>query len=451
MGRKFRQVRRVLNASEDFGPEQLRAYQVRQLRQVLDVAFTRVSFYVEWARREGANAEDFREPEDVRRLPLVSKDMIRDNRRAFTDPSRSRLTYSTDSTGGTSGRPFEFLTDNQSYRMEQAFISHLWERAGYWLMAPKATLRGRPVINPKTGNKWAYNPIHNELNLSIYQMTKPNLPDYVGACARFGVRFLHGYPSAVSVLADFLVNHEDHKNRFPPLKAVFGASEGLRPGQRELIEEAFGCRLFTWYGMSERVILAGECEGSHFYHCFPQYGITEIIDAEGRSITEPGVEGELVGTGFLNRVMPFIRYQTGDYSSWVAGPCPGCHRRHPLLNKVHGRWLQEQMVGKNGQLISVTALNMHGRVFANIERYQFYQDTPGKGELRLLPGEGFKQNDLGRIARALDEKIKGVLELEIKLVDSLPLTPGGKGIYLVQKLSIDDARPCNERPVLVRQ
>jgi len=362
--------------------------------------------------------------------------MIRDNLESFASDRKNRLSYASDSTGGTTGRPFEFLSDNSSYRMEQAFMNHQWARVGFHPMDPRASLRGRGVTNPETGNCWKYNPIHNELNLSIYEMSEDTLPMCVDACADFEIRFLLGYPSAISVLGRFLINNEDQRGRFPSLTAVFGASENLLPGQRELIEEAFGCRLFTWYGMSERVILAGECEGSNHYHCLPQYGITELIDDEGQRITEPGVEGELVGTGFINRVMPFIRYRTGDYSSWVAGHCRQCGRPYPLLKGVRGRWIQEQMLGKRAQLVSITALNMHGRVFENVERFQFFQDTPGKAELRLLPAREFGDGDLAAMRAAFEEKISGVLDLEIKVVDALPLTKRGKGIYLIQELPV---------------
>lgn len=440
LGRHFRRVRRLLDESESWSEEQHRHYQTTQLQSLLRTAFKRVPFYREWAKKEAATAEDFRSPEDVRRLPLISKQLILENWEAFVRENRCRLFYSTDATGGTTGQQFRFLTDNAAYRKEQGFMSHMWERVGYWIMAPKATLRGRAIHNPKTANCWTYTPIHNELTLSVYELTERTLPAYVTACVEFGVQFLHGYPSAISILAKLLDSHPDQQARFPKLIALLITSEALLPGQRELMERVFGCRLFSWYGMSEKVILAGECEKSSLYHVFPQYGITELVDDEGRNIDEPGVEGELVGTGFLNSVMPFIRYRTGDASSWVAGACEHCSRQYPRLASVRGRWSQKEgLVSRDGRFLTVTGVvgAMHGPEFSHVERFQLYQDTPGRVELRILAGEGFGERDLRRIRNALEAKLTD-FELEIKLVDNIPLTPRGKAVHLIQKLSLED-------------
>jgi phenylacetate-CoA ligase len=358
---------------------------------------------------------------------------MRDNLDAFVREDRWRFFYSPDATGGTLGPHFEFLADDSAYRMEQAYIVHLWARFGYRIMAPRATLRSRPVVNPRTANCWEYNPIHNELNLSIYELTERTLPIYVAACAKFQPRFIHGYPSALVILARLLLSHEDQKARFPKLVAVLGASEGLLPGQRELIEGTFGCRLVTWYGQTERVILAGECEGSNLYHCTPQYGITELIDDQGRNITEPGVEGELVGTGFINRVMPFIRYRMRDYSSWVAGYCPHCRRPYPLLSGVRGR-LHDYLIGRDGRHVPMMAL-VDAPEFASVERFQFYQDIPGRVELRLMIREGFGDGYVQRIRRVMEGKLGKAFELDLKLVNHIALSPRGKLNCIIQKLA----------------
>ena len=46
----------------------------------------------------------------------------------------------------------------------------------------------------------------------------------------------------------------------PKIQAVLLGSEGTSDEQRDLIERGLGARAFTWYGLSERVALGGECE-----------------------------------------------------------------------------------------------------------------------------------------------------------------------------------------------
>jgi len=437
LGRPYRRTLRLIADTETWDADRLRTYQVLQLRELLRVAFKSVPFYEDWARRQGAAPEDFGKPEDIRKLPIVSKEQIRGDLNAFARRGRCRLFHFQESTSGTSGRSFQFLGDNFAYRMEQAYINSLWGRFGFVPMTPKATLRGREVVNPQTAHRWQYNPIHNEVNLSIYELSEESLSDYVTACAEHDVRFLHGFPSAISSLSALLLEHDAERRRFPPLRAVLAGSEGLQEGQRELMEQAFGCRVVTWYGMSERVILAGECEGSQLYHCFPQYGITELVDEEGQVITEPDVEGELVGTSFINRVMPFIRYRTGDLASWARGFCTHCKRAYPLLARVSGR-AQDYLVGRDDRRITIRGISStgHGSVFSNVVRYQFFQNTPGRAVLRLVPAPDFDDEDLQRIRTAIRQKIGKTIDLEVQTVEAVSITDSGKGRCVVQDAPI---------------
>lgn len=442
LGPHYRRTRRMLEETESWDAERLRRFQAERLRKYLRTAFSRVPYWRNWARREGAKPEDFQVPEDIRSLPLMSKDIMRRDTPSFLSEGRSRLTYFWESTGGTTGSAFEFPADNASYRIEQGYVAHMWQRVGYYPMAPKATLRGAAIKNPATHNLWRLNPIHNELNLSIYNMTDETLPEYVSAAVQFGPKFLHGYPSAILILAKFLLSHPEEQQRFPQLKAVLAASENIFPGQRKLIEEAFRCRLFTFYGMTERVIFADECEECLDYHCYPQYGVTEIVDSDGQPITEPGVEGELVGTGFGSTMMPFIRYRMGDFAAWVPGEtCSHCGRSYPRITNIRGR-AHDYLVGSDNRLITLTGLMgaIHGPEFVHTKRFQIYQDTPGKAVYRIVPGPEFSDHDAGKILHTLNEKAQGAVSFEIKLVDDIPLTQRGKEQYIIQKIKPDPIR-----------
>src|SRR5690606_24049033 len=135
--------------------------------------------------------------------------------------------------------------------------------------------------------------------------------------------------------------------------------------QRERIEAAFNTRVYSWYGHSERVVLAGECESSSSYHHFPDYGILEIIDDQGRLCTKEGERGEIVGTGLLNYCMPLIRYRTGDYATRLESYC-ACERHWNRFCDVEGHRKQEMIVTRNGGRVSLAALNMHGDIFEKV-------------------------------------------------------------------------------------
>jgi phenylacetate-CoA ligase len=425
IGATYRETLARVLETDRWSAAKLRELQGRELARVLDRAIRNVPYY---QRRYGhlLGQEPWRALAEIE--PLEKKDLQADPE-AFLDPTvPKRATYVT-STGGTSGQPLSLVLDKAGFQLEWAFMVAQWMRAGYRPGARKATFRG--VAFPG-GRIIQENPVYDELQLSPFAMSAENLPRYVEAIREFRPEFLYGYPSAMTLLSKWLQAHPEVK--LPKPKALLCGSEGVLEGQRELLEGVFGARLFSWYGMSEKVILAGECEKTSLYHSFPQYGVTEILDANGNLSSEQGAEGELVGTGFTNASLPFIRYRTGDFSRIAGLGCEGCGREHLLLDGVRGRWVQEMVIGRRGTRISLTALNMHGEVFKGVERFQLHQRERGRVALRLVCPGGLTDAVRGRILKALLDKTGDEVEWTIEQVPEIKLSPRGKSVFLVQEL-----------------
>jgi len=170
------------------------------------------------------------------------------------------------------------------------------------------------------------------------------------------------------------------------------------------------------------------------YHVWPTYGFTEIVDKFGEIINQPGQRGEIVATGFINKSTPFIRYRTGDYATIVDHSCHACGRQQLVLKDIRGHRIQENLVMNDGSLVSWTALNMHDRTFDKVKQFQFFQETPGIAVLNIVPTRSFVEKDKSLIVARLQNKFDGRLQLDLKIVVSIPLTKSGKSIYVDQKI-----------------
>jgi phenylacetate-CoA ligase len=227
---------------------------------------------------------------------------------------------------------------------------------------------------------------------------------------------------------------------------IIAESEILYPDQRELVEKTFGVRCFSCYGHSEKVVLAAECERTTDYHVYPTYGYFELLDPQGRPVTTPGQRGEIVGTGFINSVMPFIRYRTGDHAAFVAHRCDACGREHPIIRDIRGHRVQEVLIASNGSEIPWTALVMHDDTFDHVRQFQFRQDTPGRAVLRVIPADGFGDADPRRILANLARKLDGRVELSVEVTDSIAVTARGKAVYVDQRIPRPHAPALNTDP-----
>ena len=264
-------------------------------------------------------------------------------------------------------------------------------------------------------------------------MSEKNLASYVRLINQFKPNFIHGYPSAIITLAQFMRRKKLHFEF--KLKGIIGISENILEAQRSYITSTFQTRFFSFYGHSEKLVLAGECEKNNFYHIEPLYGFAEIIDFNGKPVMHAGQKGELVGTGFINHAMPFIRYRTGDLVELSGEKCE-CGREYILLKKIEGRWLQEMLVTKERFLVSITALNMHSSIFDNVAKFQFEQDEPGKAVLNIIKSNSFSENDGKLILTELERKLDNQIDLELAFVDEINPNISGKSLFLKQNIDI---------------
>lgn len=369
--------------------------------------------------------------QDIGNLPLLSKEDLRDGihewRSALIPESAAKWV----TTGGTTGSPVGLWIEKDASAIDWAYTTHAWSLVGFKLDERRAVLRGTLFKRGGVRELTHYEPLRRELYLSVFDLDNEHLPEIRAAFERFAPRFIHGYPSAMEVLGRYY----RQVGAIPPrLEALLSVSEALYPSQRAELERLFGCRVFSFYGMTEKAIFAAECPYSSELHVDERYGLAEIVDNEGRRIEEPGVYGEVVATGLISRAVPLLRYRTGDWACWAAGECR-CGSPMRRFAHVRGRWPGEQnIIGKNGAPITMTALNLHSPAFDRVRRIRFYQETPGHAVLLLEPGSGFSEADVSNILNEIGGKLVGQVELSVRPVDELPLTPRGKHMFIDQRI-----------------
>jgi phenylacetate-CoA ligase len=400
--------------------EEVLAYQERVLGETLEFVTDQVPAY----RSLRTTVERLKPFDALKSFPLVGKSALQDDMKSYLPRDLARIPHYEITTGGTSGNQLHLLVDDASQSVETAFVHRIWSRVGYTPRCRKATFRGVPFPNLRPGIYWQSNPIYNELQFSPFHMSESTLGLYVDELVRYDPGYFHGYPSAIDLLAEYVLRN-DLTRLFERVRAVLLASEGCSPAQAERIGQAFDARVFPTYGHSERLIISGPCEVSDVQHHTPDYGIVEIVAEDGSTCCKPGERGELVGTGLLNRSLPLVRYRTGDFATLAESDCE-CGRHWDRFTDIEGRWKQDMLVGRSGARMSIAALNMHGEIFDHVARYQYYQEEPGRCVLRVMIAPGFSETDETAILDAYRAKVGDELDMSVEIVDDIPLTERGK-------------------------
>lgn len=132
-------------------------------------------------------------------------------------------------------------------------------------------------------------------------------------------RVIIGLPVQVLALAELLVQQQiptgciDH---------IILTSDRVSLAIKDRIGKLLDCRVFDHYGMTETCFGGAiDCFSHQGYHLREMDLYYEIIDLKAEKPAPPGCWGEVVVTTLNRQAMPLIRYQTGDISKFIPGPC----------------------------------------------------------------------------------------------------------------------------------
>jgi phenylacetate-CoA ligase len=433
LGKRYREFLSLAEIGESWSPEEIRQYQLEQLQRVLSHAAKCCPFYQRSFARAAFRPERVCDIGKLADCPTLEKRDLLEHRDeiASTAVSPGKRLYVT--TGGSSGVPVGFyLEKGVSRPKEQAFLERMWQRAGYRRGMRLAVIRGHTTTARTSGRIAIFDATRNWMIFSSSHLTASRLTEYLDALERFRPEMIHAYPSSALQLAEYL--ERAGQSWRVPLRSLLCASERLTLPQKALLERVFNCRVYRWYGHSERVVLAGEGDKSNLFYFFPQYGLVEFgaPDADGLC--------EVIGTSFHNFAMPLIRYRTGDYVR-VADPEMNGPLEFPwpAVADVAGRD-HEFLVSGTNRRISLTTFNMHDAIFDGLYAVQLFQERPGAAEFRFVSGPRFDRSRLPKIEAAIRRKLGDDFQLVLREVSEVERTARGKHRWLVSRIQTGTKR-----------
>jgi len=400
--KEFSRYYKLLEQRETLSTDQIKNYQFIQLKCILIHAYQTVPYYTELFDKISFDPLRFSDFEEIKIIPFLTRKIVTENFDKLISQKKVKNGYYPGTTGGSTGSPLRFLLDYDSVFKENAFLYYYRKKLGYKLNDRMATFR-----QVKFGEDlWQFNPMHNELIFFPIKLTKASIVNITKKIVEFKPKYLNGYPSSIWYFAKLLDDNKvkHHLN----LKGIFLMSENIDEAQRAFIEEFFKVKSSVHYGHSERCVLA-EGIGGNLYRFDPYYGFTEQIPNENGSYN-------IVGTGFLNNIMPFIRYKTDD----VCIPEKQYYRIEGKRSSTIG------LYGMNDEFIPSSAFDLSNPIFNNIICSQFIQSEKGKTDLLIIVGEHFKMSELSSIKDLLTKKSKNIIDINVKIVESPVLSPRGK-------------------------
>ena len=427
--------KRFISNTEYLSKEDISGLQWMKLKELLEHSYKHVPFYRNLFSKLKIYPSEIDSFDAFSKIPFLTKEMVRENPLAFVSEIQNAKKLSVSTTGGSTGKPLGFYRNPKMNTIEAAFMFHQWGRVGFKESSKRVILRGEPVKGDRLFSKHRFDRVWL---MSSYHLSQEYIADYVEGLNRIKPEFFHVYPTSFFLFTKLFLQ-SGLKLNFQ-VKAILCGSEPVFDYQRKLFEETFSTRVYSWLGHAEGAVLAGECEHSSFYHVWPQHSYVELIDKDGKPVTEKGKSGEIVGTTINNLDAPFIRYKTGDIGIFEDDHCPHCGRNYMILSKIEGR-AQDKIILDDGRQVPLTAITfgLHFDAYRKINKMQIVQKAPSHIEVLVdvLNSIVFDENDENEISTKMKNAVNGRLKIKFIYTANLRKTQGGKHIYFIQEIKTE--------------
>lgn len=422
-------VWRSLEASQWWSAERIDAERLRALQTLVLHAAATVPFYRDMFRKAGFDPAGVRSIEDIRALPLLSKDVVRSNLDSLKSTDDRRLHPM--NTGGSTGEPLIFfLSDDR--------ISHdvaAKRRATRWwnvdIGDPEIVVWGSPIETTRQdrAREWRDRLMRTKL-LSAFEMSPTRMDVFVKEIRRRCPKMLFGYPSALDVIARH-ANSRGWRLDDLGIRVAFVTAEMLYEHQRETIGRVFGCPVANGYGGRDAGFIAHQCPFGSM-HVTAEDVILETVNPEGGPVAQ-GEIGELVVTHLYSFGFPFIRYRTGDLVRLGGAACP-CGRGLPVLREIQGR-STDLIVLPDGTRMHGLALVYVVRDLPGIEQFRIEQEAIDRITVRIVRNDAMPKDVPERIRSGFERRLGAGVNVTVELVPELAPARSGKHRYVTSRVT----------------
>jgi phenylacetate-CoA ligase len=412
-----------------------------KLRSLLAHARAHVPYYRDLLSTAGFDPADLRSLSDLSRVPVTRKaDLLAavpTRVLAANLPARRR---GRGSTAGSTGMPLRFYTDRAgtgawvgSYLLFREWAGVQFGSTLFWIPGPAhASVAG--VVRARLRATAARLALGERMVcLSDFEPDARELRGEVARRGATGGYGIWGFPSYIARIAAELIESGDTLRPRP--RAVVSYAETLSLLNRRAIERAFGCPVVNHYSSWEVLHLAQSCpDNPEVLHVNSERAIVRVVRADGAP-APPGEPGRVVVTDLVNRVMPFINYEIGDWAVSGNG-CP-CGRGFPTLASIEGR-LGERIRTPSGRTILPIALcrflNIVARAHPYLWEYQVVQHEPGEVVFTLVPTPRFTRETATRLREQIERFLGPEVRVSIEAVARIAAEPSGKRLLVKSTL-----------------
>jgi len=317
-------------AIETMSREEIRSLQLKRLRWQLKRCYENSAFYQEKFDEAGVRPEDVKSISDITKLPVVTKQELREEQEKCPPYGRYTVSPSKDwreihPTTGTTGAQVYNIWSEQDVEN----ITH-WTARTLWNFGVRP---GDIIQNAFSYGLWVAGMSSHyaarELGCLVIPIGATPADRQIDYLIGTHATVLLATPSFALYLGERLAERRVSPESLTLRIGCFGGEPGAAVAStRNKIEKGLGIEAFDYYGLAEiGPTCASECSQKSGIHWVEDHILVELVNPQTMEWCEPDEAGVLVMTHLTKEATPMIRYWTNDVAKLDTSKC-ACGRTH---------------------------------------------------------------------------------------------------------------------------
>ena len=385
--------------------------QSRRVQKLVKRAY-QIPFYRERFDAAGIKPEDIKTGDDLTKLPVLTKDELREWMSREQTKPRYR-DWIVDTTSGSTGKPLSIIFSPK----EKAYMKANWFRV--MMVAGYNPFFGRTMsrINAHDENAGGRDTFLQRFGILRRKYVDQYAPEeeVIDAINAYQPDWL--YMNKTELMRLVLYSNKTGKKIFHP-KFYDPISEKVDENNRKLFIKTLGEGIIDSYGSAETGACMVRLPGSDEYVVHNDSFVVNVLDDNN----QPAQEGKLVITPLYKTDLPLINYSIGDKAT--------CREENGVrfITSVQGR-MNDYFYYRSGEVTSffeVTPVIAH---CADILQIRFIEETYDLIHVQIVRDDQAKMSR-EELEKYLEENLNKIfkkpVEFEFEWMDSIPPDKNGK-------------------------
>jgi len=397
---------------------EIRELQLKRLKETVKKLYENVPFYQNKFKELKIKPTDIKTLEDIRKLPLTTKDDLRNNSPFGMMATSLDNCIELHSSSGTTGIPITVCYTPNDIDVWSEVMARCLSMSGL----TKKDIFQNPIPYGTFTGAFGFHYGAHKVGALVIPSGMGQSERQLKLMDHYDTTFISGVASYAMRLSQIAQEIDVDLKKLKVRNGLFGA-EMFTPGLKRRITNNWNMDVHDIYGLTEMCGpgVSTDCDQHDGLHLWEDHFLIEVLDPITLEPVEPEEEGEIVLTTLTKEGMPLLRYRTRDIAKIYDQEVCDCGRTHVKHTTIKGR--SDDMIiirGTNiypGQIES--ALMKNQEVGGN---WRMVLDT--ENDVDVLTVEVESKNQLSQVeSMDIEESLKNDIKSVIVFTPRVTVLP----------------------------